>query len=253
MSRGADWPAPVEVVNEEGGASSVLICEHASNHMPAEYRDLGLVGAERESHIARDIGAAAVTRALALAIDAPAFLGPYSRLLIDLNRPAGARSSIPERSEATDVRGNRNLTATERERRRQAIFAPFHARIRDHLDRRASARRPTHIVAVHSFTPVFLGVSRPWHAGVLYGAARSFGRSILDVMSADPSLMVGANVPYVVDRSEDYTAPTHGDDRGVPAILIEIRNDLIRAPRGISEWAQRLAMALRDATPKAGD
>ena len=243
-----DWPEPVETVNEDGDAPFVLICEHASNHIPAEYAGLGLNAAERDSHIAWDIGAAAVTRELAAALSAPAFLGTCSRLLIDLNRPTDAPSSICERSEATDIPGNRELSAAEREWRRRAIFAPFHARIHRHLDRRQSAGQPTRIVAIHSFTPVFLGVSRPWHAGILYGAAHGFGESMVRAL-ADPSIIVGANVPYIVSRDEDYTAPVHGDDRGLPAILVEIRNDLIRVGRGISQWANRLAAALRNATP----
>jgi predicted N-formylglutamate amidohydrolase len=243
-----DWPEPVEAVNEDGGAPFVLICEHASRHMPAEYADLGLDGVARDGHIAWDIGAAAVTRELAAALDAPAFLGTYSRLLIDLNRPIGAPSSICERSEATDIPGNRRLSAPESERRRRTIFTPFHARVRQHLDRRQSAGRPTKIVAIHSFTPVFLGVRRPWCAGILYGAARGFGEAMVGALGADPSILVGANVPYVVDRDEDYTVPVHGDDRGVPTILVEIRHDLFGAPRGISEWAKRLAAALRNAT-----
>jgi predicted N-formylglutamate amidohydrolase len=247
MATAEDWPPPVEGVNEDGKAPFVLICEHASRHMPAEYADLGLGAAERDSHIAWDIGAAAVTRALAAALRAPAFLGTYSRLLIDLNRPVDAPSSIPERSEATDIPGNLGLSAAERERRQRAIFAPFHARISQHLDRRRLASLPTKIVAIHSFTPVFLGVSRPWHAGILYGAAHGFGESMVRALS-DPSMVVGANVPYAVTRDEDYTAPVHGDDRGLPAILVEIRNDLIRAPRDVSQWADWLAAALQAAT-----
>ena len=96
--------------------------------------------------------------------------------------------------------------------------------------------------------PVFLGVSRPWHASILYGVARGFGEAMIGALSTDPSILVGANVPYVVSRDEDYTVPVHGDDRGVPTILVEIRHDLIRAQRGISEWADRLAAALRNAT-----
>lgn len=244
----ADWPAPVEVVNAASDAPFVLVCEHASNHIPAEYVGLGLDAAERDSHIAWDIGAAAVTRELAGALGSPAFLGTYSRLLIDLNRPTDAPSSICERSEATDIPGNHGLSAAERERRRRAIFAPYHACIQQHLDRRQASGQPTWIVAIHSFTPVFLGVARRWHAGILYGAARDFGERVIHALS-DPSILVGANVPYAVSRDEDYAAPVHGDDRGLPAILVEIRNDLIRAPRDISQWADRLAATLRYATP----
>ena len=45
-------------------------------------------------------------------------------------------------------------------------------------------------------------------------------------------LNVEANVPYRTDRTEDFAVPVHGDDRGIPAILVEIRNDHLRDDRG---------------------
>jgi predicted N-formylglutamate amidohydrolase len=242
-----DEPAPVELVNARGAAPIVLICEHAANHIPARHAGLGLRPEDRDRHIAWDIGAAAVTRELAAALDAPAFLGTYSRLLIDLNRPTGVPSSIPERSEATDIPGNIGLPSAERDARRDVIFAPFHARVAGHLDR----RRPKWIVAIHSFTPVYLGVARPWSAGVLYGEARVFGEDVIAALRVDETMLIGANVPYSIARDEDYSIPVHGDDRGIPAILLEIRNDLIREPRGVTEWAGRLAIALRQSCATA--
>src|SRR5690606_3354357 len=109
--RQEDWPPPVEAINEAGSSDIVLLCEHASNHLPAEYGGLGLAAVDLTRHIAWDIGAAAVTRALAVALDAPAFLGTYSRLLVDLNRPFAAPNAIPVRSEATDIAGNRVMSA----------------------------------------------------------------------------------------------------------------------------------------------
>jgi hypothetical protein len=76
------WPAAVEVLNESGRSPFVLIYEHASNYIPAEYHKLGLDDQELARHIAWDIGAANVTRALSKRLDASAFLGGYSRLLI---------------------------------------------------------------------------------------------------------------------------------------------------------------------------
>jgi predicted N-formylglutamate amidohydrolase len=242
LASGKDWPTPVEVLNEAGRSDIVLLCEHASNHMPAEYRSLGLDARHLERHIAWDIGAAEVTRRLSSLLDAPAFLSTYSRLLIDLNRPLASPDSIPLRSEDTDIPGNVGIDTAEAARRASAIFAPFHDRVATHLDRHA--RRSTRIVTIHSFTPVFLRVSRPWHAGVLYGNAADFGEAILAGLRADGTLNAGANVPYVVSRDADYALPVHGDDRGIPAVLIEIRQDLIATSAGADEWARRLASIL---------
>ena len=242
---GSDWPAAVEVLNEQGRSDIVLLCEHASNHIPAEYRQLGLDGSHLKRHIAWDIGAAGVTRLMSGLLDAPAFLGGYSRLLIDLNRPLGSSTSIPVLSEATEIPGNVGLDAAERARRAEIMFTPFHDRVAAHLDSRIGDGRPPRIVTIHSFTPVFLEASRPWHAGVLYSQAGDFGEAILAGLSRDGTLNVAANVPYLIGREDDYAVPIHGDDRGIPAVLIEIRQDLLADRQAIETWARRLTAALQ--------
>src|SRR5689334_17521473 len=197
------WPDPVEVLNPAGSSPIVLLCEHASSYIPPEYDGLGVSAAELQRHIAWDIGAAEVTRHLSQLLAAPAFLGTYSRLMIDLNRPLGARSSIVARSEATDIPGNAGLSAAERERRERLIFLPHHEAIEAHL--RARRGLKTFIVAIHSFTPVFLGTARPWHVGVLFEKGRALAEATMERLRAlDPSLNVGANVPYSVSVEEDY-------------------------------------------------
>jgi predicted N-formylglutamate amidohydrolase len=239
-----DWPPAVEVLNERGGSDIVLLCEHASNHMPAEYGRLGLDARHLERHIAWDIGAAEVTRRLSEHLDAPAFLSGYSRLLIDLNRPVGVPGSIPVRSEDTDIPGNAGIDDAERNRRARLMFQPFHDRVAAHLDRRTAEGRPTLIVTVHSFTPIFLGVARKWHAGVLFDRARGLAAHILNGLRRDPAIVADFNVPYVISRDGDYAVPIHGDDRGIPAVLIEIRQDLIADESGVAEWTGRLAAVL---------
>ncbi|WP_454816114.1 N-formylglutamate amidohydrolase [Labrys neptuniae] len=240
----ADWPPALEIMNEGGRSPIVLICEHASNHMPAEYEGLGLGAADLSRHIAWDVGAAEVTRHLSRLLDAPAFLAGYSRLLIDLNRPLGAPSSIPAVSEATKVPGNLGLGPAERKRREAVMFHPFHQGVARFLDARKARGEGSVIVAIHSYTPVFHGKQRPWHAGVLFAQAASMGRTVIEALRGrNPALLVEANVPYVIDAN-DYAIPVHGDQRGNPAILIEIRNDLIATPDGAARWAGYLEGAL---------
>jgi len=242
-----DWPEPVEVLNERGASDIVLLCEHASNHIPSEYAGLGLPQAELGRHIAWDIGADALTRRLSALLDAPAFLAAYSRLLIDLNRPLNAASLIPQRSEATDITGNLELSPADRQRRIEKMFLPFHGRVAEHLDQRQQQRRPTLLISVHSFTPVYLGKARPWRAGILFDQARLPGESLVELLRADGEPSVDANVPYSVSPDSDYAIPIHGDVRGLEAVLIEIRNDGLLNERDVEDWAQRLARALRAA------
>lgn len=237
-------PSPVETANESGRSDIVLVCEHAGNRLPAAYGSLGLSSEDLTRHIAYDIGAAALTRRLSERLDAPAFFGTLSRLLVDLNRPFGVPSSMPALSEATEIPGNRDLTAAERERRRRLVFAPFHDRLAGFLDARDAAGLPTRLVAIHSFTPVFLGSARPWQAGVLFEPPETFGRAVLAALREEKGLRVGENEPYRIDRAEDYAVPVHGTDRGYPAVLVEVRNDLLSTPAEIERWADRLAPAL---------
>lgn len=238
------WPDPVEIHNPDGRSPIVLLCEHASNHIPAEYAGLGISQADLQRHIAWDIGAAEVTRRLSSILDAPAFLGTYSRLLIDLNRPLDSPTSIVERSEATDILGNSALSQAERERRVRRIFQPYQDAVSAHLDARAAVARPAVIVPIHSFTPVFHGEARPWHAGVLFEKATAFAQATIERLSRDATLNVGANVPYGISVENYYALLVHGDNVDRPALLIEIRQDLIATAEDAELWARRLAAAL---------
>jgi predicted N-formylglutamate amidohydrolase len=239
-------PSPVTMLNQTGASPYLLVCEHASNYIPESYGRLGLPAYELDRHIAWDIGAGSLARRLSRSLDAPLFLSGYSRLLIDCNRPPGVPSSIPLRSETTEIPGNRGIDAEERTRRETEFFRPFHERIAEELDNREMGGRRTIVIGVHSFTPVFLGVRRLWEAGVLYGNATVFGHALLARLRAEPQLTIGHNEPYRITEEEDYTVPVHGDRRGLDAALLEVRQDLLATEAGITEWAERLAAALSE-------
>ncbi|QCI67860.1 N-formylglutamate amidohydrolase [Phreatobacter stygius] len=254
-SPGADLPstpaaAPpvVTVLNPEGRSAIVLVCEHASNFIPADYDDLGLPVAELQRHIAWDIGAEAVTRRLSRLLDAPAVIAGWSRLLIDGNRPLGTPSSIPEISEATVVPGNRALSADQRAARATRFFKPFHDRLAAFLDQRLLAGLETRLVAIHSFTPAFLGVARPWHAGILFDHSDAWGRQLVAALDR-PDRPVVANEPYRIEPDTDYLAPVHGQGRGLETVLVELRQDLVASVEGQDYWAGELAGVLKEAPP----
>ena len=177
-------------------------------------------------------------------LNAAVILQTYSRLVIDCNRDPNVPSSIPEISERTEIPGNRGLDEADRAARADAIFRPYHNAIRAALDRRAAANRATALVALHSFTPVFKGVSRPWHVAVLFNRDRRFAHELAELLRAEGDLMVGENEPYQVSDQTDYTVPVHGERRGLPHVEIEIRQDLIIDPAGQRQWAERLARLL---------
>jgi predicted N-formylglutamate amidohydrolase len=240
----ADEPDAVEVF--AGGASSPFLftCDHAGQRIPRALGTLGLPAAELDRHIAWDIGAAALSRKLAAALDAFLVLQPYSRLVIDCNRPLHAPSSIAMRSERTDVPGNLGLSAEQAEQRARSIFHPYHARIVAELERRAAAGQPTVLVTMHSFTPVFMHAARAWHAGVLYQRDRRLAQPLLALLRAEPGLIVGDNEPYAVSDDTDYAIVEYGERLGLLHVEIEVRQDLIAEEAGQQEWAERLGRVL---------
>ena len=177
-------------------------------------------------------------------LDATLVLQTYSRLVIDCNRPLGAPSSIVEISENTPIPGNRAVTAADAQRRAREVFTPYHDKITALLETRRVCGRATILVSVHSFTPVFLGQARAWHAGVLYHRDTRLAHSLLDVLRADTALMVGDNQPYAVGDDTDYAIPIHGERRGLPHVELEIRQDLIAHAQGQQAWARRISAAL---------
>jgi predicted N-formylglutamate amidohydrolase len=208
--------------------------------VPRALGDLGVAAAEWERHIAWDIGIGGVTEMLSDALCAHMIAQRYSRLVIDCNRPPGVASSIPVISEATRIAGNEGLTHDDREARRVEVFKPYHDRLADILDRRLNAGRPTVLLAMHSFTPVYAAVARPWQIGTLYSRDKRLAAILLELLRNEGDLTVGDNQPYAASDATDYCIPVHCEPRGIVHCGIEVRQDLIAAKPGQRAWAERL-------------
>lgn len=232
------------IEHADGRSDYVLICDHAGNRVPRRLGTLGLDAVDLASHIAWDIGAGAVASGLGDALDACVILQPYSRLVIDCNRPPGSADSIVSRSERTIIPGNVSISGGEAAARESEIFVPYHAQIRQLLDDRLRQGRRTLLVALHSFTPVYLGVHRPWHAAVLYNRDSRLALLVARALRDEGGLVVGENEPYAVSDDTDYAIPRYGEARGLLHVELEIRQDLIADPAGQSVWTERLARLL---------
>jgi predicted N-formylglutamate amidohydrolase len=195
-------------------------------------------------HIAWDIGAAALARKLAEALDAFLIAQTYSRLAIDCNRRPLSSTSIALVSESTPIPGNQQVSPANAEARRREIFQPYHDRISAELNDRIALGRPTILVAVHSFTTVFHGESRPWHVDVLYNRDARMARILLELFRSESGIVVGDNQPYAVSDESDYTIPIRGERRSIPHVELEIRQDLLAEESGQAAWADLLARAL---------
>jgi predicted N-formylglutamate amidohydrolase len=238
---------PVIVVNENGSSPFVLVCEHAGNRIPARLGNLGLTEEDLVAHIAWDPGAEPMARRVSEILDAPLVIQPYSRLVIDCNRPPHNGESIWQVSEYTTIPGNLDLTPEQRRERVDEVFTPFHDRIARLLDDRAAAGRQNVLVTLHSFTPVYKGFQRPWHVGAQYNRMPALSRAINSLLARDANLVVGDNEPYPVNDETHYTIPVHGEQRGIPHAMIEVRNDLISTEAGQALWAERLAAVIVEA------
>ena len=241
-------PAPFAVTRPGGASPFVLTVDHAGLDMPRTVGDLGVSAAERARHIGWDIGILGVSERLSALLDAPMVATRYSRLVIDCNRDPSVPTAFVTVSEDTPVPGNVGLTEAARAARVAALFTPYHDAVAALLDARAAAGMATVLVAMHSFTPRFRGVDRPWHVGVLYGRDDRLARRMLDAFAADGDLVVGDNEPYRVTDLTDYTVPVHGERRGLLHVELEVRQDLIAGAAGQAAWAERLARVLRDVT-----
>lgn len=234
---------PVAVENAGGAGRFVILCDHASNFIPSQYGNLGLAPDARQAHIAWDPGALGVSRALARMLDAPLVRATVSRLVIDCNRPLDAPDLIAAVSETTAVPGNEALSDADRRSRIATVHEPYHGAIDALLDERLAAGRETALIAVHSFTPVYRGVVRPWEVGVIFDRDRRLSDPLIGALKAE-GLQVGVNQPYSPADRVYYTLARHADGRDLAAVMIEVRNDLIRDADSETRWGARLARML---------
>lgn len=239
-----DEPA-FEILNPDGRAPVLLVCDHASRAFPPHLGTLGVAQPDTFEHIAWDIGAAAVTRGLAAVLDAPAVLCRWSRLVVDCNRRLTDPSAFVGISDGIPVPGNQSMTADDREWRIKAIWEPYHAAIDAQLDAIMARDVVPAFVSVHSFTPLLGEAARPWHVGILWDKDDRIPRPVLESLRSVEGLHVGDNEPYSGRHPTDYTLHAHAALRGLPYVGFEVRQDLLATAAGIDYWVGLLAQAIR--------
>ncbi len=232
----------MKVATTRAGArrDALLICDHASNRVPAELAGLGLDPALLALHIGWDIGAGALTERLSALLAMPAVSCGFSRLVIDPNRPIGHPQSIPAWSDGVRVPGNAALDAAEGDRRAALYHRPYHAQVSTVIE---AAEAPA-LIAIHSFTPVLGGRERPWHAAVLHDDDERLARPLLRALRRHEDLLVGDNEPYTGYSDLTFTLPHHAQRHDLASVAIEVRQDLIDTPAGVARWARLLHPAL---------
>ncbi|PRD42697.1 N-formylglutamate amidohydrolase [Phyllobacterium phragmitis] len=240
----ADVENPVRITNRHGKSPMLLLCDHASNHIPAGFDTLGLTHEELQRHIAWDPGAIGVAREMSRHLDAPLVESCISRLIIDCNRPLDAPDLVPGSSELTAIPGNQSLSANEIAERVALSHAPYHAAVEALIASRVAAGIAPVLIAIHTFTRVYRGRERPWHIGIIHDDDIRLAKPVIAGLQAEAGLCVGINQPYSPADRVYYTLERHARTNGLQAVMIEIRNDLVTTEEEEKQWGERLARIL---------
>lgn len=240
-----DDPEPFTLFNASGTARVLFVSDHSGRAFPRALNRLGLDDWVLDRHVAWDIGSGDVVRRLSAAFDAPLVHNNYSRLVVDTNRHPDDPTACPSIGDGIAIPGNIELPAEARAARLAAIHRPYHEAIEAQLNRFRSRGITPAIIAIHSCTPVFNEVVRPWHIGVLWDKDPRIAVPLMENLRAVDGLFVGDNEPYSGRHPHDYTMDYHGEAGRIPHVSIEVRQDLIDTPAGAHRWAGILAAALR--------
>lgn len=239
---------PVTVLNQDGTGGILFICEHASPYIPEVYNNLGLADEHLRSHIVWDPGALDLATKLSNEFDSPLIAGTISRLVYDCNRPPDEQSAIPEKSEVIEIPGNRNLRQDQRFDRTNAVYIPFCQAVNDAIEN----YKPNAIVTIHSYTPIYFGKTRDVEVGILHDE---------DTRLADAMLAEATHIDRVVRRNEPYgpqdgvthSLQKHAISRGIPNVMIEVRNDLLQSNDKIQQISDQLKQLLKKACEGLND
>ncbi len=169
----------------------------------------------------------------------------WSRLLIDLNRGPDDPTLVMKISDGALVPGNARAGADEIAHRIAAFHAPYHAAIEDEIGAASAFGFAPALISMHSFTPVWRDTPRPWQVGILWDRDDRLSRPLIAAFEA-AGLVTGDNQPYD-GALEGDTLWTHATSRGLPNVLIEVRQDLIADDASVAKMTPVVATALRAA------
>jgi len=246
-ARGNAAHGDVQLINAQGKGDVVFVCEHASCFVPDEFAGLGLDAVALKSHVAWDPGAWAVAQELSAVFNAPLVAPGVSRLVYDCNRPAQAQSAVPQKSEIYDIPGNIGLNDADRLARAERFYLPYRNALTAVLEDAVNAGRRPAFITIHSFTPVYHGARRMLDLGILHDTDGRLANEILNITSTEGELVAKSNEPYGPEDGVTYTLAEHAIPRGLPNVMIEIRNDLLNDADAQHAMAMRLAGYIKSA------
>ncbi len=239
-------PPAYDILNAAGDNRIVLTCEHAGDIVPRRLGLLGMAPEDYKRHYAVDIGVRDVTRYLSALLNAPAILGNYSRLVVDLNRAVDHPTTFAPHGEGKPVPGNIDISGVDKARRIREIYEPYHQALGGILDRAVAAGTVPVVVSVHSFTPKFFNFPRPWEIAFLHADDSRLSRALIAYFRR-LGYRVGDNEPYDHRIVRGGAVNRHAGLRRLPHTMVEYRNDMISNDKDALFWAKLLADGLQEA------
>ena len=222
----SDEPSLFTTEGPHARSPFVLTCDHAGRGSRTSWR---ISAFPRRALDARGLRPRR-GRARTAALRPPRRVPDHAQLLAtrDRREPSAGRTRFdPHALRAHPNRGQRRALVR---RRSQTVRGGVPALPPAHSRRAGCAprtRSPSVLVALHSFTPVYMDeraalarrrAVRPRCATRPAGAGG---------LRRDRALVVGDNQPYSVSDATDYTIVVHGEQRGIPHVELEIRQDLL--------------------------
>lgn len=232
--------------NDHGKSPVLLVADHASPYFPAAINQLGLADWVLERHVAWDIGSDKLARFLADELDAQAVLAGFSRLIVDPNRQPDDSSAFPEISDGIAIPGNIGLGEEQKALRIQSFFKPYHDKISSRLEEFSENGVVPAIISVHTCSPVFDRVVRPWHIGIMWDKDPRIPVPLMRRLEQMEGICIGDNEPYSGRHPNDFTIDYHAEPAGLPHVGIEVRQDLVSSEDGARIWAGILAEGLSE-------
>lgn len=235
---------PYKVINSKKTNNFIILCDHASYNIPKKYNKLGLSDHNLKKHIGWDIGALKVAKKISKNINCTLIHSGYSRLLVDCNRSLKSKGAFLTKSEDIIIPGNIGISRKEKILRSKRYYFPYHNQIQKFINQSLKSNMVPSLVAIHSFTPVYLGKPRKWHIGILQRSDQRLSSLFIREIKKNKNIRLGINQPYKLNLAGDFTIPFFSESYGLPNVLIEIRQDLLLKQRSIDFWANFITKIL---------
>jgi len=224
----------------------LVICDHSSNNIPLQYQNLGISKKDLESHRAFDLGASDVASELSKLLNCSLVMANFSRLLIDPNRGKDDPTLIPKISEGKIIKGNMNISISEndieRNKRILNYYLPYHRQINRFINKSLDNGKTPKLLSIHSFTPIWKGKKRETDIGILWDRDDRLSKIFLNSFK---NIKLGNNEPYS-GRLKNDTLYKHATSIGIPHVLIELRQDLLKKKEHRLRWAKKIHIILKE-------